>query len=429
MAPSHLEQRLSRLLEKRKGQSRLRTLKSTPAGSVDFSSNDFLSLSTNNEYKTDYLALLNDQVGPLGSTGSRLLDGNSVFAEALEKEIAVFHGAENGLLTNSGFDANVSIFGFLPSAEDVILYDELIHASVHDGMRQSKCKIQVSFRHNDVSHMAEILGQFSNGPQAAVFLAVESVYSMDGDVAPLAEIVNVIDEICPQRNVYLIVDEAHATGCYGPNGSGRVCELGLENRVPIRLHTFGKALGASGAIILCSDVIRSYLINYARPLIYTTFMSYPSLVGIKNAYVWLQTGKTNILAANLYLLIDHLFTRLQSLSELLKTVRISPTVPLMTLPETCPSSPIFAILTRKPRTLAAHCQSAGFIARPVVAPTVPKGTERVRVCLHAGNTIHQIDRFVECVKTWIVSEGAAQRQQAITGQGQLQINKRLIPKI
>jgi len=246
MASSPLEQRLSRLLEKRKAQSRLRTLKSSPPGSVDFSSNDFLSLSTNTEYRNDYLSLLSKELGSLGSTGSRLLDGNSGYAESLEKEIAAFHGAENGLLTNSGFDANVSIFGFLPSAEDVVLYDELIHASVHDGMKQSKCKIQVPFRHNDVSHMAEILREVSLNSRASVFLAVESVYSMDGDVAPLTEIVNLIDEICPHKNVYLVVDEAHATGCYGPNGSGRVCELGLENRVPIRLHTFGKALGASG---------------------------------------------------------------------------------------------------------------------------------------------------------------------------------------
>lgn len=101
----------------------------------------------------------------------------------------------------------------------------------------------------------------------------------------------------------------------------------------------------------------------------------------------------------------------------------------MTLPEICPSSPIFAILTRKPRTLAAHCQSAGFIARPVVAPTVPKGTERVRVCLHAGNTVDQIDKFVGCLRAWIISEGAAQHQQAITAQEQSQAEKRLVPKI
>lgn len=247
MAPSPLEQRLARLLEKRRGQSRLRTLKSAPVGSVDFSSNDFLSLSTNAEFRNDYLSLMNTETGPLGSTGSRLLDGNSAFAESLEKEIAAFHGAENGLLTNSGFDANVSIFGFLPQMGDTIIYDELIHASVHDGMRQSKCRDQIWFRHNDVSDLDRILrGIAGKTAGKSIFIAVESVYSMDGDLAPLTEIVDLIDKVCPHKNVYLIVDEAHATGCYGPNGSGRVCELGLESRVPIRLHTFGKALGASG---------------------------------------------------------------------------------------------------------------------------------------------------------------------------------------
>jgi 8-amino-7-oxononanoate synthase len=247
MGPSPLESRLQILLEKRKRQSRLRTLKPSPPGSVDFSSNDFLSLSTNTEFKNDYLALLNNEPVPLGSTGSRLLDGNSIYAENLEKEIAAFHGAESGLLTNSGFDANVSIFGFLPAEEDTIIYDELIHASVHDGMRQSKCQAQFSFRHNDVSDLRRQLLMICPMPsERSIFIAVESVYSMDGDLAPLTEIVELIDEVCLGKNVYLIVDEAHSTGCYGPNGSGRVCELGLESRVPIRLHTFGKALGASG---------------------------------------------------------------------------------------------------------------------------------------------------------------------------------------
>lgn len=247
MGPSPLETRLQILLEKRKRQSRLRTLRPSPAGAVDFSSNDFLSLSTNADFKNDYLTLLNSEPVPLGSTGSRLLDGNSIYAENLEREIAAFHGAETGLLTNSGFDANVSIFGFLPAEGDTVIYDELIHASVHDGMRQSKCQSQLPFRHNDVADLGRQLRMICPMPTSrSIFIAVESVYSMDGDLAPLTEIVELIDELCPEGNVYLIVDEAHSTGCYGPNGSGRVCELGLESRVPIRLHTFGKALGASG---------------------------------------------------------------------------------------------------------------------------------------------------------------------------------------
>jgi 8-amino-7-oxononanoate synthase len=244
---SPLEQRLSALLEKRRAQSKLRNLKATVPGSVDFSSNDFLSLSTNKEFNEDYLTLLNNSHTPLGSTGSRLLDGNSDFAENLEREIADFHGAEAGLLTNSGFDANVSIFAFLPQKGDIIVYDELIHASVHDGMRQCRACQQISFKHNDIEDLGRILQQFSSSSsKQTIFVAVETVYSMEGDLAPLTEIVNVMDALLPRNNAHLIVDEAHATGIYGPNGSGRVCELGLEKRISIRLHTFGKALASNG---------------------------------------------------------------------------------------------------------------------------------------------------------------------------------------
>ncbi|KIW80522.1 hypothetical protein Z517_07138 [Fonsecaea pedrosoi CBS 271.37] len=406
MPSSPLEQRLVALLDKRRAQSKLRSLKSSPPGSVDFSSNDFLSLATNKEFHDDYLAALNKSHTPIGSTGSRLLDGNSDLAESLERDLAAFHGAEAGLLTNSGFDANVSIFTFLPQPGDVIVYDELIHASVHDGMRQCRAKQQIPFKHNDVEDLSRILRQFSS-PIAGqtIFIAVETVYSMEGDLAPLTEIVDLVEAVLPHNNAHLVVDEAHATGVYGPNGSGRVCELGLEKRVSIRLHTFGKALACNGAIILCSPVIRLFLINYARPLIYTTFMSYPALLAIKTAYDWLQMGKANLLAAKLYHLIDHLYTRLQGLAIVIaESDALSKT--LVSLPTTCPESPIFAILSPYPRSLASYCQAAGFLVRPVVAPTVPEGTERVRVCLHAGNTVEQIDRFVECVKEWIVKESA-----------------------
>lgn len=467
MSPSSLERRLSALLEKRRAQSKLRSLKSSPPGSVDFSSNDFLSLSTNKDFQDDYLAVLNRSNTPLGSTGSRLLDGNSDFAENLEREIAGFHGAEAGLLTNSGFDANVSIFTFLPQKQDVIIYDELIHASVHDGMRQCRTKDQIPFKHNDVEDLSRILQQFSSAsPNRNIFIAVETVYSMEGDLAPLTEIVDLIESLFPNKNAHLIVDEAHATGIYGPNGSGRVCELGLEKRVSIRLHTFGKALASNGgrysqsrkccrsntvpAIILCSPVIRLFLINYARPLIYTTFMSYPTLLAIKTVYDWLRLGKANYvsvirilrecpllttgfqLAANMYHLIDHLYTQLQSLNSVISQAASSSPVPLVTLPATCPESPIFALLSPHPRSLAAYCQAAGFIVRPVVAPTVPSGTERVRVCLHAGNTVEQIDRFVECVKQWILRESTAlgsTQGQTETQPPQLKLDRPLIAKI
>lgn len=248
---SPLEKRLGHLLEKRRAQSKLRQLRYSPPGTVDFSSNDFLSLATTPAFRDDFLAELNRVSRPVGSTGSRLLDGNSFYAEKLEKEIADFHGAEAGLLTNSGFDANVSLFMCLPQPGDIIVHDELIHASVHDGMRQSRAKECICFKHNDVDDLRQILRELVNvTAKRNVFIAVETVYSMEGDIAPLDQIVALMEELFPHKNCHLIVDEAHATGVYGRNGRGLVSQLGLEKKVFARLHTFGKALACNGGKLL-----------------------------------------------------------------------------------------------------------------------------------------------------------------------------------
>lgn len=249
---SPLEHKLSQILERRRQESRLRSLKASPPGSVDFSSNDFLSLAASSRLKEAYLKELQSHAFKLGSTGSRLLDGNSDYAEKLERDVAAFHRGKSGLLTNSGFDANVSIFACIPQPGDIIVYDELIHASVHDGMRQSRATKTVSFSHNSVEDLRRQLSRClddmrtSTRPAPNVFIALESVYSMEGDIAPLREIVETVEELFPNRNAHIIVDEAHSNGVYGPQGRGLVCELGLEDRIFIRLHTFGKALACNG---------------------------------------------------------------------------------------------------------------------------------------------------------------------------------------
>jgi 8-amino-7-oxononanoate synthase len=248
-AASPLQAQLHLLLDRRKQQSRLRSLKASPAASVDLSSNDFLSLSTSLSLKSEFLNEVS-RIPRLGSTGSRLLDGNSAYAENLEREIADFHNAPAGLLVNSGFDANVGMFSCLPQPGDVVVYDELIHASVHDGIKASRAARNLAFAHNSVSDLKIVLEEVmwkSSGRQPFnVFIAVESVYSMDGDLSPLKEIVELVEACFPNKNAHLIVDEAHATGLYGEKGKGRVCELGLEHKVFVRLHTFGKALACNG---------------------------------------------------------------------------------------------------------------------------------------------------------------------------------------
>ncbi|KJX95065.1 8-amino-7-oxononanoate synthase like protein [Zymoseptoria brevis] len=405
---SHLDNALSTALAKRKQQSTIRQLTTNPASSIDFSSNDFLSLATSQELRAAFLKEL--QTDPaladhLGSGGSRLLDGNSTYAERLENDIAEFHGAEAGLLCNSGYDANAGLFSCLPQPGDVVVYDEFIHASVHDGMRMSRATKLVHFTHNEPAALRRVLEDCVAEDEAMregrrnVFISVEAVYSMDGDVAPLRDFVAVVKAVLPKGNGHLIVDEAHSNGIFGPKGRGLVSDLGLEREVTVRLHTFGKALACNGGILLCSPLIRQYLINYARPMIYTTFMSYPALAAVRASYLFLMSGKTVALAHNLQMLIRALHERLLEMQESLNLT--TAVQHLLQCPQRCPDTPIFSILSSEPKILAAHCQRNGFVVRGILPPTVPEGTERIRVCLHAGNSVEQIDSLVATIRQWV----------------------------
>ncbi|XXG95367.1 hypothetical protein Hte_001629 [Hypoxylon texense] len=282
-----LDDTLDTLLARRQSHGRLRKLSNTPPNSVDFSSNGYLSLSTNPVVQRSLLARLTAEVSAsengnrsrgfsrriLGSGGSRLLDGNSPFAESLEAKIAAFHGAEAALLFTSAYDANCGLLGCVPQVGDVIVYDELIHASVHDGMRMSRATKKIPFAHDSVSEASQwrctgvgasrlgqrsknqglddILRQISEserikGGKSNVFICVEGLYSMDGDVVRLNEVVRSVDRHLPSGNGYIVVDEAHSVGVFGDEGRGLACQLGLEDRVWARVIGFGKAMGCAG---------------------------------------------------------------------------------------------------------------------------------------------------------------------------------------
>lgn len=220
---------------------------------VDFSSNDTLSLGASGALRAEFMQeLANHPNAPPGAGSSRVMDGNYEYLELVEDEIAHFHGAEAGLLVGSGFEANLAIFAAIPRPGDVVIYDELVHASTHDGMQQSQATIRLPFRHNDVESFQDVLISVcdSNPPirqgKRCVIVALESFYSMDGDICPLREIIEAAKDVLPSDNVQFLIDEAHSTGVVGPLGAGLVCEMGLEKEVAIRLHTFGKALSASG---------------------------------------------------------------------------------------------------------------------------------------------------------------------------------------
>ncbi|KAL4945115.1 hypothetical protein BDV06DRAFT_55813 [Aspergillus oleicola] len=398
-SPKCLRDSMRQALRQREHKLSRRKLTVLPSSSVDFSSNDFLSLSTLPALRTRFLNHL--QNAPpfysFASGGSRLLDGNSVYAEELENFIAAFHNAPSGLLFNSGYDANVGVFSSVPQPGDLIVYDELIHASTHEGMRLSRAGKRISFSHSSSSDLERVLqSEIVADPQLRegsrnVFIAIESVYSMDGDVAPVAEFVKIVDRLLPRKNGYFIVDEAHATGVFGPRGAGVVQDLGLEDRMFIRTHTFGKALASHGAIVLCCPESRDYLINYARSLIYTTALGFPFLASIRAAYELLVERETEELQLKLRQLITYLRSRLDSLSSGGSALEV----------DHFSNSPIFSLRSRVPRQLASFCQQEGYTVRAIMPPTVPEGKERVRVCLHAANTIQEIDGLIAVIEKWL----------------------------
>src|SRR5688572_20783050 len=215
----------------------------------------------------------------VGSTGSRLFSGNTNFTEEAERQIALFHHAESALIFNSGYDANLGILSSVPQQNDLILYDELVHGSVHDGIRLSKAT-HYKFRHNDLSSLEELIHRHQKNYEN-VYVVVESVYALDGDTAPLLELV----EICkPSKNIFLIVDEAHAIGVFGNQGRGLCNALAIEHKCFARIYTYGKAMGCHGAAIVGSEVLRTFLINFARSFIYTTALPYYCIDAIRHAY-------------------------------------------------------------------------------------------------------------------------------------------------
>ncbi|KAI1504478.1 pyridoxal phosphate-dependent transferase [Biscogniauxia marginata] len=425
---SSLEATLAARLADRKSRSQLRSLTSFPTSNADFSSNAYLSLSLVPEIRRAYLSYLEAHASLsspspplLGSGGSRLLDGNSQFVQLLEREIAAFHSAPAGLLFNSGFDANVGLFSCLPQPGDIILYDEYIHASAHDGMKLSRASRKLPFKHNSVAieprnsgtskGLDELLIEISDGEtdggvrdgKINVFVAIEGVYSMDGDVAPLREIIASVKHRLPLGNGYIIIDEAHSTGLFGKQGRGLVCEVGVEEDLFIRVHTFGKAMSSSGAIVLCSPTIRAYLINYARTLIYTTAMPLSCLANIKVAYDYLSSGQADALLHHLHNLVKHTHNLLAAVCFRHQTVP-----EILSVKYHPPRSPIIPVFTSDPLSLAQHCQERGFTIRPIVAPTVPRGKERVRVCVHAGNTFAEVKALSRIVEDWVRMKKAAQ---------------------
>ncbi len=359
-----MDEALEQDLLLRKKALAYRSLPSTREGLIDFCSNDYLGLARSSNQFQPAQPVFH------GATGSRLISGNSALAESLEKELADFHRAEAALLFTSGYTANIGLLSCVASRGDTIIYDELAHASLRDGIRLSHAR-HFAFRHNDLAHLQEKLRQATG----RVFIVVESLYSMDGDLAPLSELA----VLAQAHDAALIVDEAHATGVYGAKGEGRVVALGLEEQVWARIHTFGKALGGHGAVVVGSKILTEYLINFARSFIYTTAMPDAQLEYIRHAYRLMQNSDRRYrLLEN----IQHFCVRLKMDFNDKVTLNKSPIQVLQVTGN------------EGVRLLSESLGQAGFWVKPILHPTVPKGRERIRICLHSFNDQKEIDSLL-----------------------------------
>lgn len=358
-------QKLASKLQDRKESNSLRTLKNTE-GLVDFFSNDYLGLAHNEELISqidDAFETLNPK--SIGSTGSRLLSGNSTLAEDVEMWLAHYLKADSGLLFNSGYNANIAVLQSIPQRGDTILYDELIHASLKEGARLSFAD-RYSFRHNDLQHLEERILK----SKGEVYVVVESVYSMDGDSCPLVEMI----ALCEQHGAHLILDEAHSTGIMEEAGKGMAVALGVEEKVFLRVHTFGKGMGCHGAIVLGDQVIHDYLVNFALSFIYTTALPPHSLLSIRAAFLYLSAHPE---------LIADLTAKLALFEQLLDTH-------VDCIPSQSPIRAIKVAGNERVKQVAECLQEKGFDVRPILSPTVKKGEERLRICLHVFNTEEEI---------------------------------------
>jgi 8-amino-7-oxononanoate synthase len=268
--------------------------------------------------------------------------------------------------------ANIGLISALASRHDTILYDQLVHASIREGIRLSLAT-SYPFKHNDLSNLEAKLDK----AQGKTFILVEALYSMDGDQAPLAAIA----QLAETYNAYLIIDEAHSNGVLGPEGRGLVLEHSLQNYCLARVHTFGKALGSHGAAVLGSSLLREYLTNFSRPFIYTTGLPVSSLIAIQKAYQYLPTLEQE--RATLNANIAYLKAKLQEHNQSWNWVGLE--------------GPICGLVFGSEDITISTAQalhSKGLDARPILAPTVPPGTERIRICLHNFNAKNQIDQFI-----------------------------------
>ncbi|MFK3618569.1 8-amino-7-oxononanoate synthase [Pasteurella multocida] len=341
---------------------------------LNMSSNDYLGLANNEALRQAFFTQYQDQLPALTSSSSRLLTGSFPIYDELESLMAQAFGRETALLFNSGYHANIGILPALADKKTLIVADKLVHASMIDGIRLAQCEF-VRFRHHDYVHLEQIL-QKNDRTFERIIVVTESVFSMDGDCADLTQLV-ALKQRYPQ--VMLYVDEAHAIGVLGENGLGLAEQQGCINQIDILVGTFGKALGSMGAYVICDQVIRDYLVNKMRPLIFSTAL--PPFNVAWTHFVFQQLPHLQAERAHLAQLSQHLR---QAIVEIFQ-------VPMPS--ESCIVPYILGDNELTVRT-AQHLQQQGYYCLPIRPPTVPKGTSRIRFSLTADMQVAEVEQFI-----------------------------------
>lgn len=398
---SHFESHIEQILATLRDEQALRTLTpieplergryaalddAPPQPLINLNSNDYLALHDASCHFADEADLTNSlqalSAGDLGSTSSRLLSGDRAVMHQLEELIAQSLQHETALLFNSGYHANVGILPALKLPGLVVIADKLIHASMIDGLRLSGLPFE-RFRHNDVAQLQRLIEKHHSAESCQhIIVMAESIYSMDGDLAPLQELVALKQQY---PKVALYIDEAHAIGVRGAHGYGLCEELGLLSEIDLLVGTFGKALGSMGAYVACSEAVRTLLITRSRSLIYSTML--PPLIIQWVLAVWQGlpsfTQRRAHLAKLQQLLTDELAPR-----------------PTQLLPT--PHSHIIPLLCRsreRARAIAQALHEEGYFIRPIMSPTVPVGSERLRISLTAGLTTAEVRQLCQIILT------------------------------
>ncbi|HDR0626700.1 TPA: 8-amino-7-oxononanoate synthase [Pasteurella multocida] len=345
---------------------------------LNMSSNDYLGLANNEALRQAFFTQYQDQLPALTSSSSRLLTGSFPIYDELESLMAQAFGRESALLFNSGYHANIGILPALADKKTLIVADKLVHASMIDGIRLAQCEF-VRFRHHDYAHLEQIL-QKNDRTFERIIVVTESVFSMDGDCADLTQLV-ALKQRYPQ--VMLYVDEAHAIGVLGENGLGLAEQQGCINQIDILVGTFGKALGSMGAYVICDQVIRDYLVNKMRPLIFSTAL--PPFNVAWTHFVFQQ--------------LPHLQGERTHLAQLSQYLRQA-IVEIFQVPMPSESCIVPYILGDNELTVrtAQRLQQQGYYCLPIRPPTVPKGTSRIRFSLTADMQVAEVEQFIACLQ-------------------------------